>query len=232
MKTDLDIGGTLRQAFELYRDHAGVLLPVAFWLFLIVAIVTGLVGENLALAPVEIVVTTVVTALYLGMVVGLVRDVQEGRRDFSAREMIGSALPVLLPLIGASVLFFVGIVFGFVLLVVPGLILLTIWAVFAPVVVIERSGVIAAFGRSRELVRGNGWRVFGVAVAIGAILVVAGVIFFAMATAIASGPIVRIVFNALGSTLTAPIEGLVASVLYFRLLAIERTAAPAPQPAA
>ena len=39
-----------------------------------------------------------------------------------------------------------------VLLIVPGLILLTIWAVIAPVIVVERSGVIDAFRRSRELV--------------------------------------------------------------------------------
>ncbi len=50
------------------------------------------------------------------------------------------------------------------LLIVPGLILLTIWAVIVPVIVIERAGVLEAFGRSRELVRGNGWRVFGVIV--------------------------------------------------------------------
>ena len=30
-----------------------------------------------------------------------------------------------------------------------------------PVVVLEKPGVFAAFGRSRELVRGHGWPVFG-----------------------------------------------------------------------
>ena len=46
-------------------------------------------------------------------------------------------------------------------LIVPGLILITIWAVIAPSIVVEDQGVIEAFGRSRELVRGNGWNVFG-----------------------------------------------------------------------
>ena len=35
------------------------------------------------------------------------------------------------------------------------------WAVIAPVIVVERRGVFDAFGRSRQLVRGNGWPVFG-----------------------------------------------------------------------
>ena len=54
-----------------------------------------------------------------------------------------------------------GILVGFILLIVPGLFLLTIWAVVAPVTVLERPGIFAAFGRSRELVRGHGWTVFG-----------------------------------------------------------------------
>ena len=32
----------------------------------------------------------------------------------------------------------------------------------APVIVVEHSGVMDSFGRSRELVRDNGWQVFGV----------------------------------------------------------------------
>ena len=51
---------------------------------------------------------------------------------------------------------------GFILIIVPGLILITIWSVAAPVVVLENPGVFAALRRSRELVRGNGWQVFGV----------------------------------------------------------------------
>jgi len=48
---------------------------------------------------------------------------------------------------------------------------------------------------------------------------------------IADGPIIRIVFSALASTLTAPITALVAAVLYFRLRLIEGAAAtPASQP--
>jgi hypothetical protein len=226
MRTDLDVGGTLREVFETYRDQAGVLLPIAFWLFLIVAIVNGLTGDNLALFPVTIVVSTIVGTLYEGMVVGLVRDVQDGRRDSSVRDLIDSALPVLLPLIAVGILAGIGIGLGFLLLIVPGLILLTIWAVVAPVVVVERPGIIDAFRRSHELVRGNGWQVFGVIIVAFLIAAVAGFVLTAIAVSIADGPIIRIVFSALASTLTAPITALVAAVLYFRLRAIE---GPAPQ---
>lgn len=46
----------------------------------------------------------------------------------------------------------------------PGLFLLTIWALIAPTLVVERRAALEAFGRSRELVRGNGLRVFALVI--------------------------------------------------------------------
>ena len=219
MQRKIRVGEILSEAFAIYRGQAGVLLPVAFWLFLGVAVLEALLEDSIALLLVAL-LTLVVTFLYQGMVVGLVRDVQDGRRDASVRELMSSVVPVLMPLIGAGLLTAIGIVFGFVLLIAPGLYLLTIWAVTAPVVVIERRGVFDALGRSRQLVRGNGWPVLGaflVAIAIG-LAVSLGLA--AVAESLAEGEILEIVFYALASTVTAPIEALVASVLYFRLLEI------------
>ena len=220
MNRKLSVGDTLSEVFSTYGAHAGVLLPVAFWLFLVVAIVDGVVGSNLGLLPLVIVVSTIAGTLYQGMVVGLVRDVQDGRRDSSVGELFGFAAPVLLPLIGAGIISGIAIGIGMILLLVPGLILLTIWAVIAPAIVIERASIFEAFGRSRELVRGNGWSVFGVVVIAYLISVIGGFIFGAIAAGISDGPIIRIVFSALASTITAPIIALAAGVLYYRLLAI------------
>ncbi len=231
MNRKLDIGGTLSQAFSIYGSQAGVLLPVAFGLFLIVAVINAILAHSLILVPLTLAVSVVAGTLYQGMVVGLVSDVQDGRRDSSVEDLVRSTGPVILPLIGAGILAGLGIGIGFLLLIIPGLILLTIWSVIAPVIVVERSGAIDAFGRSRELVRGNGWQVFGVIVIVFIIVAFVQAILGAIGSGISGSLGVLIVFNVISSTVTAPIVALVAAVIYFRLREIKggaETAAPTP----
>ncbi|HVV89082.1 MAG TPA: hypothetical protein VHB53_01185 [Solirubrobacterales bacterium] len=225
----LRVGDVLTRVFDLYKEHFGVLIPAAFWLFLVVSILSGIVGQHDAgLLLIVAVVSFAVAILYQGMVVSLVHDVRDGRRDSSVGELFNSVGPVFGPLVGASILYGIGVGIGFFLLIVPGCILLTIWAVIAPAIVIEKKDVFGSFGRSRELVRGHGWPVFGTVIVATLITAVAGFILTAIAEAIAGGPILRIVFGALASTLTAPIGGLVAAVLYYRLLELKGGAAPPP----
>jgi hypothetical protein len=140
MQRKISVGETLGESFSIYRSQAGVLLPVAFWLFLAVSIVEAFAVDDVGLTLVALVLSLTVSTLYQGMVVGLVNDVQDGRRDYSVGELMLSVAPVVGPLLGAGILAGFGIVGGFLLLIVPGLYLLTIWAVIAPVIVIERRG--------------------------------------------------------------------------------------------
>jgi hypothetical protein len=221
MNQKLDVGGTLSQIFSTYGAQAGVLLPVAFALFVVVAIVNAIISGSLILFPLGLAVSVVAGTLYQGMVVGLVRDVQDGRRDSSVQDLIDAAWPVVLPLIGVGIFAGICIGIGFLLFVIPGLILVTFWAVIAPVIVVERSGVFAALGRSRELVRGNGWQVFGVIFVVFIITGIASVILGAIGASISDSVGVRILANLIASTFTAPIAALAAATIYYSLLAIK-----------
>ena len=163
--------------------------------------------------------------LFTGMVVELVADVQDGRRDASAGQLLRAVTPVLGQLILVGLVAGIGIVIGFVLIIVPGLILITIWSVAAPVVVLERPGVFAALGRSRELVRGNGWQVFGVIFVLFFLVVVvsSGIEIAADSAGTAAGIVVRVIVG----VLTAPFSALAAAVLYFELRAADRASAAA-----
>ena len=158
------------------------------------------------------------------MVVELVADVQDGRRDATVGQLLQAATPVIGQLILVGIIAGIGILIGFILIIIPGLILITIWSVAAPVVVLERPGAFKALGRSRELVRGNGWQVFGVIVVLViGVRIVAGII---EAIGDAGGTGVGIVVRVIVEILLAPLSALAASVLYFELRG--PTAVPTP----
>ncbi len=220
-------GDVVSRIWEIYRDQFSVLAGTALVLyalqFVIYLLVPAVLGIVLAL------LFWALAILYQGMVVKLVQDVQDGRRDNSVGDLLRSVEPVFWPLVAVSILFGLGIGIGFVLLIIPGLILLTIWCVVAPVTVLERPGVFAAFGRSRELVRGNGWNVFGVIVIV--FLVVLAISIVAGVASAPLGSVGRALVQWGVNTVVAPIAALAASVLYFALRP-QPTAAPvAPQSA-
>jgi hypothetical protein len=76
-------------------------------------------------------------------------------------ECVSAALRMFLPLLGLTILWWLGVMFGYVLLLVPALILMTMWSVSAPALIAEECGVINAFGRSRALTKGLRWPIFG-----------------------------------------------------------------------
>ncbi len=230
MERKLDVGGTISQAFSIYGSLAGVFIPLALALFLVVAVINGIVadGGSVLLLPISFAVTIIVGTLYAGMVVTAVGDVQDGKREFSVNDLASSASHVILPLIGAGILAGIGIGIGILLFVIPGLILMTIWAVIAPVIVLERVGVFESFGRSRELVKDNGWRVFGVIVIVAIIVMVVRTVLGAIAVGIDDSLVARIIFDWIGSSLTAPITAIVAAVIYFHLKGVKEGGVPAP----
>jgi hypothetical protein len=206
-------GAIISRSLAVYREQATVLIPAAVVVFAVEAVLAYALRG--VLAVLAAVVGLVASTFYTGMVVELVRDVQDGRRDSSTGDLFRAVGPVVLPLVVVSFLSAIGIVVGFVFLIVPGLILMTFWSVVGPVVVLERSGVIAAFGRSQELVRGHGWRVFGVLILIILLALVASIIVAAVASGL--GDAGQTILSWVVSMITAPLSALLTSVLYFAL---------------
>lgn len=230
MSGKVDVGRVAREVFEIYRDQAVVLLPAAAAIFLIEAILTGLLlTGGIVLYLLAVAVELVAITFYTGMVVALVRDVQDGRRDSSVGDLFRFVAPVVLTLIVVGLLKGFATAIGFLLLIVPGLFLLTIWAVAAPVAVLERSGVLAAFKRSWELVRGNAWPVFGAILLFFAIVFVVNAILSAIGGA--AGDVGRLIGSFLASVVTVPLSALVSAVLYFNLTSVRDEPAPPAPPA-
>jgi hypothetical protein len=222
MEQRIDVGATLSRVFTLYREQAGVLLPPAALLYLLPAVATLALGSGATgVGLVATLLALVVQYWYQGVVVRAVVDMEDGRRDFSTGDLFGATAPFIWPLFLAGLLAGLGIAIGLVLLVVPGLILLTWWALIAPAIVLEGTGVGGAFGRSRELVRGHGWQVFGIIVVLGIVQVVVGILLAVVAVAISDGRVADALGTYVGSVLVAPLSALAATVVYLRLRRIK-----------
>ena len=214
MTTTLSPSAIISRAFEIYRTQVGTLLAGAALIYLAQFVVNLVLPDSLDW--IGSIVSLVLTAFFTGMVVMLVRDLQDGHRDSSLGELFSSVTPVFVPVIVVSILFGIGVAIGLVLIIIPGLILLTIWSVAVPVTVIERPGIFAAFGRSRQLVKGNGWQVFGTILLVWLIAIVVGALGGLLASAF--GGVLGALIVAIIGALIAPVVALTAALIYFTLV--------------
>jgi hypothetical protein len=226
----ISVGNVISEAFSIYRENALPLIGSAIVVFVIVGVAAGLLENagGLVLVLLASVVRLAGHALYTGFVVRLVQDVRDGRRDETVGDLFSAAAPAIVPLIVFGILFGIGVGLGLFLLIVPGLILLTIWAVGAPAIVVEDAGPIEAFGRSWRLVRGDGWSVFGTLLVVLLIVIAVGIVLGIIAATIGAGA--TIVASIISSAITAPIYSLAVSVMFFDLgggRGAEAPAAPA-----
>ena len=231
----MTVGGILGEAWQLYTRFFTRFVVIAAVVYLIVNLVNAVLaaaigtgaGVAALVAVVAIVVSIVGTFWLQGALVSAVEDVRDGRVDSSVQELYERVRPHLGSLIAAGLLAGLGIAVGLVLLIVPGLVLLTWWCLISPVIVLEGKSVGESFGRSRELVRGHGWTVFGI------------VIVSAILTGIAEG-IIQALFSFLGDFLGSWLGGTIASSIvgpflavaltltYFKLRELEGGQVPAP----
>ena len=224
----ITVGNVINETFSVYGANLLPLVGSALVVFIVVGIIAGLLqaAGGAILAILSSIVVLAGEALYVGFVVKLVEDVRDGRRDMTMGDLFSAAAPSILSLIAFGILFGLGVGIGLILIIVPGLILITMWSVGAPAIVAEGVGPIAAFGRSWRLVRGSGWSVFGALIVTLIIVVLVQIVLAAIANPIGNGAI--IVANIISGALTAPIFAIAVTVMFFDLGGGAGEAAAAP----
>jgi uncharacterized membrane protein len=82
-------------------------------------------------------------------------------RPINLLESLKVAFRRLLPLLALGLIESVLLILGLILLIVPGLILYTMWLVAVAACVVERTGPWRSLRRSQQLTKGHRWKIFG-----------------------------------------------------------------------
>jgi hypothetical protein len=104
--------------------------------------------------------------------------------------------------------------------------LLTFWCLIVPVIVLEGKPAMESFGRSRQLVTGNGWNVFAVIILTLLIVIAISIVVSLVLIWIPGDAFRAFVQSVVQNTLAYPFLALAATLVYFTL------AQPAAAPAA
>lgn len=174
----VSIGRIFSRAFSTMAGNPVTVFGVSFVFGALPGVVLNYVTQNLGysqqnfrtgvITPTfffSILAVTAILSIFFAMLTqgALVRATaaySEGRKaSFGEAAMAG--VRVALPLFVLGLLLSLALIFGFLLLIVPGVFLYLMWAVAAPALVEEGTGIFGAFRRSSELTKGARWTVLG-----------------------------------------------------------------------
>src|SRR5260370_15647777 len=179
--------------------------------FVFSLLVTKTSGVALLGSILQIVCTSLADA---AIIYGVVQELRG--RGFTFAESLSAGFSRLGPVIGLSLV--VGILAGLgsLLLLVPGLIVMTMYYVAIPACVAERLGVGDSMRRSAYLTKGNRWRIFGIVIlVILATMIVGGLVGF-LAALIGGVTVVDIALYPI-QAIAGAFNAVVVGVLYYQL---------------
>lgn len=145
-------------------------------------------------------------------------------RDADAGGSALAALMLVLPIIGVEICSSVLIGVGFLLLIVPGLMINCALLVVVPALVEERMGVFASITRSRDLTRGSRWQVFVVVIFLWIVGIVTNAVLGGTQRVATFGDAYIGISNAIGTGIIGVISAACIAALYVELREVKEGA--------
>jgi hypothetical protein len=164
------VADILETAFDLYKRHWVTLVQLVAYLIVPLTLLQYLIGDLLegedegsgvvAGSLLLLIASVFIGLLLTGAIAWAVAKILIGREpDIS--DCYRNGYRRIWSILLVAVLSALAIAAGFILLIIPGFIVLTRLSVAIPAVVIEQRKGTDALGRSWNLVKGYGWPVFG-----------------------------------------------------------------------
>ena len=163
-----------------------------------------------------------IQGITIALLVQLAYDAKLGRAITPAA-YVGPALRNVVPITVLSLVIGILAGIGFMLLIIPGLILYAMYCVTTPAILIDKAGF-GAMGRSASLTKEYRWPIIGVLIVLGiCTLALSFVITFVIGMIIAAlgpgafGVVAGLVIYALMTAITYGLSGIGAALIYARL---------------
>lgn len=206
------------ETWALYKRHWSHLIPIALVVYAVLGVVSILLTWALGwLGALLGAFVSLLGVFWLqAALVEAVADVRDGRADMSISQTFAQGREHLSSVLVAGLIAAIAITIGLILFIVPGLFLMTIWCVIVPVIVLESRSAGESFGRSRELVRGEGWNVFGLIVLVFLILIGAGIVLGLLLSWL-PGWLGSYIQSVVSNSITAPFVAVALTLAYFTL---------------
>lgn len=244
-----DFGRVVGRTFRVIGDNLGVFAIAALILVTLPVFAGTIIGITSGSATVFSLasgggglIAGVGGLILQGLVVHAAINRLNGR-SVETGEIVNVGARYALPLLGLAIISTLGLMLGFVLLLVPGLILCVVWSVASPSLVMEKRGVFDSLQRSRDLTRGHRWSIFGLLVVYSILSIVISLTVQGLSgaagvtTSLASSlqgehsPITAtVVLATLLSALTSGVQGIVgaagAASIYYELRTTKEGVAP------
>lgn len=172
-KPQFDVGRVINRTFAAIKNNPKVFIVTSLLVIGLPMFIIGLLpifmgldsGLNDTDAMSNMIVGSVIGAVITMIFLLIASVVLQGAlifaavRDFNNESAtLGEAVSVgfryFFPLIGMAILVSLGIMAGFILLIIPGVLLALGWSIAAPIMIIEQKSITDSIGRSWELTRG------------------------------------------------------------------------------
>lgn len=168
-----------------------------------------------AMLALTLIVTWIVNTMVEGVVIKYASDILE-KGDAKLLEGFRFTMSRLFPLLAAGIITGILITAGLICFLVPGIILLIIFALIVPAIMIEQVGALESLTRSRRLVNKRWGKTFILLFIIGIIFLAAGLIADLISRPL--GPFEGSIVSAIVTAITQPLLPIAMTFLYYSMI--------------
>lgn len=236
-----DLGRVIQQTFHSIRVNWATFTVISLILVGIPSLVQvfgqtemilGQMVSGTAWAVVGWVTFVVGACILQGMVVKVtVTGLNGSPMGMGAAFEAGAKL--FLPLLGLGIIAGLGTILGYILLIVPGIILSVMWSAAAGALVIEKKTIFESLKRSRDLTRGYRWPIFGLVIIYMVVSLVIGSLVGGVGAATGGNFLdgstnmgVNMLTTAISNILTSVIGAAGVAALYYELRSVKEGVGP------